>query len=100
MGHCSLNKYLYHFNIAENPNCECEQGHEMVEHYLLKCELYEKERDQLRMEVGIEGMRVSKLLGDPKSIKHTHTSYSRYQEIRFLKELTFGSSLQQTFKSQ
>ena len=71
MGHCSLNKYLHHFNIAENPNCECEEGHEMVEHYLLNCELYEKERDRLRMEAGIEGMRVSKLLGDPKLIKHT-----------------------------
>ena len=56
--------------MVDDPNCECEEGHETVEHYLLKCALYEKERDWMRKEVGIEGMRMSKLLGDPKLIKH------------------------------
>jgi len=70
-GHCSLNKYLHRFNIVDDPNCECEEGHETVEHYLLKCALDEKERDRMRKEVGIEGMRVSKLLGDPKLVRHT-----------------------------
>ena len=44
----------------------------MVEHYLLKCALYEKERDRLRKEVAIEGMRMSKLLGDIKGLLVTN----------------------------
>jgi hypothetical protein len=54
-----------------NPNFECEERHETVEHYLFKCALYEEERDRMRKEMGIEGMRVSKLLGDPKLVQHT-----------------------------
>ena len=42
-----------------------------MELYLLKCALYEEERERMRKEVGIEGMRVSKLLGDLKLIQHT-----------------------------
>ena len=82
-GHCSLNKYLHRFNIIDDPNCECEQGHETVEHYLLKCGLYEEERDGLRKEVGIEGMRVSKLLGDPKLIKHTIQFIEKTERFEF-----------------
>ena len=70
-GHCVLNKYLHRLNIIDDPNCECEEGHEMVEHYLLKCALYEEKRERMRKKVGIEGMRVSKLLGDLKLIQHT-----------------------------
>ena len=45
----------------------------MVEHYLLlKCALYEKERDRLRKEVAIKGMRMSKLLGDIKGLLVTN----------------------------
>jgi hypothetical protein len=42
-----------------------------VEHYLLECRRYVKQRSTLRKEVGIGGMRVDKLLGEPKTIKHT-----------------------------
>ena len=38
---------------------------------LLKCEIHEKERETLRKKVGVQGMRVEKLLGDIKSIEHT-----------------------------
>jgi hypothetical protein len=39
-----------------------------VDHFLLNCELYDEERDRLRRRVGVQGMRVSTLLGDPEVI--------------------------------
>ena len=68
--HCSLNKYLHRFNIIDDSNCEYEKKHEMIEHYLFKCSLYEEERNRMRKKMRIEEMRVSKLLGDLKLIRH------------------------------
>jgi ribonuclease HI len=70
-GHCSLNQYLERFNIIDDSKCECGQGKETVRHFLLICSKYEKERDKLRREVGAQGMREEKLLGDVKKVKHT-----------------------------
>ncbi len=76
-GHCSLNKYLHRFHITDDSTCECGEGEETVEHYLLRCEKYDRQRDRLRRKVGIEGMRTEKLLGDLKLIQHT---------IKYIKE--------------
>jgi len=70
-GHCHLNQYLHRFNIIETPECEYDAEKEMVEHYLLNCELYDEERDTLRRRVGVQGMRVSILLGDSQIIQDT-----------------------------
>ena len=70
-GHCHLNEYLYRFNKIETPECECGAEKETVDHFLLRCELYDEERDKLRMKVGAEGMIVSTLLGDKSIIKET-----------------------------
>ena len=70
-GHCHLNEYLHRFNIIETPECECGAGKETVDHFLLNCELYDEERDELRRKVGAQGMRASVLLGDIKVIKNT-----------------------------
>ena len=70
-GHCSLNQYLHRFNIEDDPKCSCRDAIETVAHYLLRCGNYDKEREKLRKEVGIGSMRVEKLLGYPKLIKHT-----------------------------
>jgi hypothetical protein len=70
-GHCSLNQYLERFNITDDANCECGEGKETVKHFLLTCSKYEKERDKLRREVGAQGMREGKLLGDAKKVKHS-----------------------------
>ena len=53
--------------------CECKEGKETVEHFLLKCGRYERERDKLRRDVGVEGMRIAKLLGDPELVRSTIT---------------------------
>lgn len=70
-GHCHLNEYLHRFKIIETAECECGAERETVDHYLLKCELYDEERDKLRRKVDIEGMRISVLLGDSIKIKDT-----------------------------
>jgi ribonuclease HI len=70
-GHCQLNKYLHRFNIIETPECECGAAKETVDHFLLRCELYDEERDELRRRVGSHGMNTSALLGDSEIIKET-----------------------------
>ena len=70
-GHCSLNKYLHRFSIADQPQCPCGNGIETVAHFLLRCRDHDEGREKLRKEVGGEGMSVEKLLGHPKFIKAT-----------------------------
>ena len=70
-GHCGLNHYLHRFNLEDTPYCKCGHGRETVEHYLLECQLYAEERKELRKKVGAGRMRLEKLLGYPKLVKHT-----------------------------
>jgi hypothetical protein len=49
----------------------CGGGKETVDHFLLNCELYGEERDRLRRRVGVQGMRMSTLLGDPEITQET-----------------------------
>ena len=77
-GHCSLNQYLHRFGIEESPLCECGNGAiENVEHYLLHCPRYDRQRSKLRNKVGIGGMRTEKLLSYPEFINFT---------LRYVKE--------------
>ena len=46
-GYVRLNEYLKKSNITESDTCQCGEV-ESVRHYLLDCELYEDEREQLR----------------------------------------------------
>jgi ribonuclease HI len=70
-GHCHLNEYLNRFKIIETAECECGAERETVEHFLLKCEIYDEMRDKLRRKVGAQGMRVNVLLGDNTAIQDT-----------------------------
>ena len=53
-----------------------------MDHYLLKCELYEEERDELRRRVGAQGMRTSVLLGDSTIIKETVKYIERTERFK------------------
>ena len=70
-GHCGLNRYLHRFGISNTPYCQCGYGKETVEHYLLECRKFREQRMKLRKEIGTAKMRVTRLLGDTKLIKHT-----------------------------
>ena len=70
-GHCGLNRYLHRFGIKNTPYCQCGYGKETVEYYLLECRKFREQRKKLRKEVGSVKMRVARLLGDTKLIKHT-----------------------------
>ena len=70
-GHCHLNEYLHRFNIIETAECECGAEKETIDHFLLNCEMYDEERDELRRKVGVHGMRTSTLLGDKNIIRNT-----------------------------
>jgi hypothetical protein len=71
-GHCNLRQYHHRFGRADNPYCECGDGSiENVEHYLLSCRKYDRQREKLRRNVGFGGMWMEKLLGHPRLIKYT-----------------------------
>ena len=70
-GHSSLNQYLHRFHHEDSPECTCGSGAlETVEHFLIHCPKYDKERSKLIKNVGVGGMW-RKLLGYPKFIKFT-----------------------------
>jgi len=71
-GHCSLNSYLERFKITDDAICPgCGDAKETVQHFLLVCQKYERERDRMRKMVGVGGMKMEKLLGDPRRIQYT-----------------------------
>ena len=71
-GHCSLNSYLERFNIIDDATCPgCGDAKETVHHFLLVCQKYERSRDRMRKAVGVGGMKMEKLLGDPRRTKDT-----------------------------
>ena len=55
----------------DSAECECGEGKETPEHFLLVCKRYKEDRKLLRKKVGFEGMNVRYLLGNRKAIKHT-----------------------------
>jgi hypothetical protein len=63
--------------------CECKEAPETVEHFLLKCELWDEERDALRRRVGPQDMRVESLLGNPDLIKETISFIEATSRLEF-----------------
>ena len=71
-GHCNLRQYHHRFRHEEDPYCDCGDGSiENVEHYLLSCRKYDRQRDKLRRNVGFGQMWMEKLLGHPRLATHT-----------------------------
>ena len=71
-GHCSLNQYLHRFGIVDSPLCTCNSGAiENVEHFLIHCPKYDRQRATLMKKIGIGGMWVEKLLGYSQFVTHT-----------------------------
>ena len=70
-GHCALNGYLHRFGKMDSSTCECGQGKETVEHYLLECRKFREQRKVLRRNVGNGRMKTRILLGNAKILKHT-----------------------------
>jgi len=60
--------------------CECDsEVIETVDHYLINCPKYDRQRHKLIKNVGIGGMWVEKLLGDTSRVK-TRWNTSRTQK--------------------
>ena len=56
IGHVGLKQYMYRFNISTEEECsECKTV-ESVEHYLLKCKKYNRERETLKRELDKKGI--------------------------------------------
>jgi hypothetical protein len=71
-GHCRLNYYLWRFKKSESAKCEkCGYEKETVEHFLLECPNFWRERHELRKKVGTGRMRVATLLGDKDTVQAT-----------------------------
>ncbi len=75
---------LHRFKIIDTPLCECESGAtESVEHYLLSCSRYDRERVELMRKVGVTGMRIQKLVGHPKLVKHTLEYVENTERLKY-----------------
>ena len=70
-GHCGLNGFLHRINRSDTANCECGYERETVKHFLIDCPTYADERRTMRTKVGSRNMRVERLLGDRKHVRHT-----------------------------
>jgi hypothetical protein len=71
-GHCGLNYYLCRFKKAESAECEmCGYEKETVEHYLVECPSFWRERRELRRKVGAGQMRIAILLGEKEAVRAT-----------------------------
>lgn len=51
-GHIHLNHYLCRFVQMQDPGCDCQEGVETVDHYLLVCNRFRNERARLEEELG------------------------------------------------
>ena len=56
IGHVGLKQYLYRFNMATDEECNYCKRIESVEHYLLKCNKYDRQRETLVRDLGKEGI--------------------------------------------
>ena len=70
-GHCGLKAYLHRFKIEDCTTYDCGEGDETVQHYLLYCKTYIKERKKLHIGVGFGKMKMHILLNGRKEIRHT-----------------------------
>ena len=65
-----FNNYLHHFGIEEESICECEKDNEIIAHFLLRYEIFARQRKKLIKEVKTREMRVEELLEDSKRVKY------------------------------
>jgi predicted regulator of amino acid metabolism with ACT domain len=61
----------------------CREAKETVHHFLLVCLKYEKQRDKMRKEVGVGGMKMAKLLGDHRRVKHMVEFIESMEQLEF-----------------
>ena len=79
-----LNAYLKRFNIVHDAICSgCGDAKETVHHFLMVCPKYERWRDRMRKAVGVEGMKMKKLLGDPRRIWDTIEFIENIERFEF-----------------
>ena len=71
-GRSPLGRYLRQFNIPDSPLSDCGSGvTEIVKRYSLMCRKCGRERVESMRNVGIDGIRIEKLLDYPKLINRT-----------------------------
>ncbi|KAF9234671.1 hypothetical protein BU15DRAFT_52337 [Melanogaster broomeanus] len=88
-GHVSLNQHLHRIKKMDTPNCpNCEDDRqEMIEHFLLMCPHYARERHALQTSLGRVAFSLPFILARPEASKHV---------IRFINDTkrlsdTFGN---------
>ena len=62
-GKCRLNQYLADIKIVDSPNCTACGTPETVEHFLLNCKKWQKQRHALAQKAGRYAANVAPLLG-------------------------------------
>ncbi|QRV96301.1 ribonuclease H-like protein [Ceratobasidium sp. AG-Ba] len=70
-GHIPLNAYLYRFGLRESANCpNCDQRAETVEHFLMRCPAYERERQRRNAAFPASTNSMATLLSSKEAVRH------------------------------
>ena len=86
IGHTALNSHLFIMNKHPFRNCEVCGVSEDVEHVLLNCERFSRQREKLKRAVSAEKkvFSLETLLGEPRSVSITGSI------LPFIKETRLG----------
>jgi ribonuclease HI len=69
-GHVGLNKHLHRIKVVESPKCaRCKIYNESVEHYLLHCKAYKRERITMKRSTKGGTKDIGRLLGNQRNAK-------------------------------
>ncbi|KIL54719.1 hypothetical protein M378DRAFT_18621 [Amanita muscaria Koide BX008] len=67
-GHVGLNKHLHRIKVTDSPKCtSCKTHDESVEHYLLHCKAYKRERIAMKRRIKGGTKDIGRLLGNQRN---------------------------------
>jgi len=47
-GHGNIKSYLYKCKIIDNPQCQCKNGDQTMQHIIFECTIFDQHRDKLK----------------------------------------------------
>jgi len=78
-----FNEYLYHFNIIKIFKCNCDAEKEMINHYLLKCELYNEKKKKLKKKIKMQRMTKKILFNNYEIIRNMIKYIEKTEQFKF-----------------
>ena len=87
IGHAGVNKHLFRFNMREDYVCDTCNVDDTIEHFMLHCSKYERQREHLRVQLNLLGvpcLTLKAILAGDSEHSSVHRSILR-EVIRYLR---------------